>query len=1609
MSIDYTRDAFGASGYKDLVKSCTANYVRKTLLDPQKRQWVDECLKEGRPMVREEFGAVAMIDISGYSSLTSRLATLGKVGSEIVTTTVGNFLDKVICALFQSKGDVVKFLGDAMLVCFSPESSEPEAIEANLLRALRCCLHIALNYNSIVVDLSKAITERNLILGNKPKTNGELDWIEDLTTVRLHIHVALTSGDLKHVISGLYDKRLDYFVHSPCLEILGEILDHTHSGELGVSRVLLEGLKTTSFADTIRVMTTKNESFVVFSKLALTTVLQACSENASPIFTSNDTLQAEQEEDVSIEPQALHMLELFVNPSLLHRFKAMEEVSRFTTVNIQSLQSTRRSQLTASNTETPETTTVNRQSEFRVVTVIFVKFESILSPKVAHNALSGFLTILANYEGVFQQFSFDDKGQTMLACFGLPPWTHQKDEFRALKAAVEFEMFVSQQPQIKGVKVSVATGDLLFSKLGNDQRSDASLLGDVVNIAARLLGIKCTTSSVLCDKTTFLKAKEDFIFSALGGQKLKGKEDLVEVWAVHSNHANVIQFQKGSQQQSFVGYVQERAYISEAFYSWFSTGAVQKILVEGDSGKGKSKIVTFVTQEAQEKGINVSITQGNEIHQNMPYDGIRPLVSYIFKAHSTFFIGKTLGSKAQSMTSCGGGTATPTRRSQRNSVTNYFLAVKESTARSEWHFQTVVNFLNQMGEDATLAPLMADVLPYLNIPETETTSKLDASMRMNAIKNLVVRLVTKSLSLERFLVVIDDCQWIDTVSIEIMKIILRTCPNLMMVIFSRPVAATHPLAKLVAECEPVVLKLNGFTDKEAVEMLLEKWSEFGVKKIHPDTVTELMEKGGRFPLVLDMMAETIKTEFSKMITLSSSGEASFTFVDGKVDLGRLTTVSSSVISQFDRLNPQFQTILLKASIFGQYFTLGDLTSVGGFISSEEVQKIIAEHDLHSYLIMQEGEDPDDNESVSYYFRHIQIMQAIYDMQSFSDRSASHLKAALYYENLLNSAGTAILRESLLPTVIFHFRRTTAFDKQIEYIEELALILFERDHRPECKEYLETLVEMVDNGSVTPKNVPDLTDLRQSRWVGLLATVVVTLSAPCKEHYDLCKRALKLAGKPWPETDKDCIKEIFKVSISLWKLWKQTNGGRKPMLLPTNSRGRRNTIHIETIDNLGNDRFELPNVIERRGSKIVYERNPTAQKTMSCVYHTIFRICIFSDVAGPLHALLSVLKQLIVQIIYSYREKQTWVWTLYLASAALSSAIPRLSAAYFDTATSLEEEIERDNGPRDQIVKFFHYKSVLLIVRSRLDEATDGFFRQFHASREAGDMMAQNISLTNIKYIEHLKGSIFTYNDLVEKASEDRDDFQKFLFYSLALSNLLNGNLEKAQPLLQRCRDIANSESPHAMFIGAMTSASGIEAFLRGNWREMHSVLLKGLDVFSKVNNSNTIQFLNMALASFVLWMYVGLLEDGVAQRDPKTAHTHYVELQKALQPVVAMSSQMLSKGFSILFWPHQLFSVCHSMILDKMEEYEKPNVLTLIMRKSMRPSVSSLPLLLGKASHAKLLDMQSTMRVAVYTILGIYLVKPKMARLRHYYRNRALQEAKERGLTLFEIWMSKCS
>lgn len=178
----------------------------------------------------------------------------------------------------------------------------------------------------------------------------------------------------------------------------------------------------------------------------------------------------------------------------------------------------------------------------REVTVLFADIQGFtsksetLSPMEMANLLNGYFKLMA--EAIFKEDGTLDKfiGDGVMAIFGAP-YSHEDDPERAVRCALRMYHYLKSYNdtlpagmQLK-IRIGINTGTVVAGNFGSLQRMEYSVLGDGVNVAARLQGL-AEPGTILIGRDTFDKARGKFFFRPLGTKPVKGKANEVEVYEV---------------------------------------------------------------------------------------------------------------------------------------------------------------------------------------------------------------------------------------------------------------------------------------------------------------------------------------------------------------------------------------------------------------------------------------------------------------------------------------------------------------------------------------------------------------------------------------------------------------------------------------------------------------------------------------------------------------------------------------------------------------------------------------------------------------------------------------------------------------------------------------------------------------------------------------------------------------------------------------------------------------------------------------------------------------------------------------------------------------------
>ncbi len=182
--------------------------------------------------------------------------------------------------------------------------------------------------------------------------------------------------------------------------------------------------------------------------------------------------------------------------------------------------------------------------ERREVTVLFcdvrgfTRMSERMSPEEVVSLLNDFYTLMI--ETTFKNDGTLDKfmGDAVMAIFGAPI-AHPDHSLRAVKTAIAMQEGIvelaerrrkaGQEPIAVGIGVSA--GEAVAGTVGTEDRMEYTVIGDTVNLAARLES-NAKTGQILISQRTHEGVRDAIRTQPLGKIRVKGKEEEIEVYEV---------------------------------------------------------------------------------------------------------------------------------------------------------------------------------------------------------------------------------------------------------------------------------------------------------------------------------------------------------------------------------------------------------------------------------------------------------------------------------------------------------------------------------------------------------------------------------------------------------------------------------------------------------------------------------------------------------------------------------------------------------------------------------------------------------------------------------------------------------------------------------------------------------------------------------------------------------------------------------------------------------------------------------------------------------------------------------------------------------------------
>ncbi|CAM9169930.1 unnamed protein product, partial [Scytosiphon promiscuus] len=251
--------------------------------------------------------------------------------------------------------------------------------------------------------------------------------------------------------------------------------------------------------------------------------------------------------------------------------------------------------------------TVKYLAEIRFVTTIFINIYG-LEEQLKHGG--GFLlqqtmdlgvSSLLKFGGVLRQFVVDDKGCVMIGAFGLPQYSYEDNEVRAISASKE--IILAFQGLQLAASIGITTGQVYCGFVGASKRCEYAMMGCSVNLSARLMA-SAPKNTIQVDFEVWNRAHNFFDFETLTPIKAKGYVDPVPVFrplgqALKDDHSKRISDAGDPGSELMVGVEADLEVLENSARRLQAAGTTRPVILLGQassrmmdlSGSGKTRLV----------------------------------------------------------------------------------------------------------------------------------------------------------------------------------------------------------------------------------------------------------------------------------------------------------------------------------------------------------------------------------------------------------------------------------------------------------------------------------------------------------------------------------------------------------------------------------------------------------------------------------------------------------------------------------------------------------------------------------------------------------------------------------------------------------------------------------------------------------------------------------------------------------------------------------------------------------------------------------------------------------------------------------------------------------
>ena len=623
----------------------------------------------------------------------------------------------------------------------------------------------------------------------------------------------------------------------------------------------------------------------------------------------------------------------------------------------------------------PSPDAADRHADRRLVTVLFADLSGFttLAERVDPEDVRAFQTrlfetfggVITRYDGFVEKFV----GDAVLAVFGAPV-AHEDDPERACDAALDMlgraaalsREWESRLGQPVLLHIGIHTGPVVAGQLGGAAGSAYAVTGDTVNTTARLLAA-APPGTILISDATHALVRHRFASEPAGELALRGKTTPVAVHRLigaQTERASARGLAAVGLASPFVGRAEELEQLGAALRR-MRRGQAQVVSLVGEAGIGKSRLIAELLARLEHDGQLVDVAVRHAACSSL--------------GEATYAVFGALFREGYHI----------------DSADSLDVARQKLTA-----------MLSSLGAREAEASAIAPVLSYLLGLAGESAPDIEPEQLRRQILLAARALVERRLDNTPVLVVVEDVQWADSASIELLRDVADQLANrpLMLLLTLRPEARPPVFARAARS----VIRMSPLADDETRTLIA------GLFAGSPDVVAHVADfiaaRAGGNPLFVE---EIVRNLIARGVLRRDAGGWQCTAACDGVEVP--PSLHGLLLSRVDRLTAHARGVLQEAAVLGAEFDAALLRAAS---RAPETLAAALDRLVEADLLQAVDHRRADGR---YRFTHGLVREVVYQNLLLSRRTEMHERVARALERVV---GPRPERLSDLEALAFHF-------------------------------------------------------------------------------------------------------------------------------------------------------------------------------------------------------------------------------------------------------------------------------------------------------------------------------------------------------------------------------------------------------------------------------------------------------------------------------------------------------------------------------------------------------------------------------------------------------------